>query len=83
VKTIVFVPAAAKQFDRLPTVAQVRIMDGLADYAVHGTGDVKRLSNRPGYRLRIGSYRVMFDEDRVTILALYVGTRATDTGKRN
>jgi mRNA interferase RelE/StbE len=44
---------------------------------------VKALQGRDGYRLRIGSYRVIFDEDATTILAIYIGRRATTTCKRS
>jgi len=36
-----------------------------------------------GYRLRIGNYRVIFDEDAVTILAIYIGRHTTTSYKRN
>jgi mRNA interferase RelE/StbE len=45
--------------------------------------DVKALQGRNGYRLRIGSYRVIFDEDAITILAVYIGRRASTTYKRS
>ncbi len=48
-----------------------------------GQGDVKRLQGRDGYRLRIGDYRVIFDEDKTTILAIYISRRATTTYGRN
>jgi mRNA interferase RelE/StbE len=50
---------------------------------VTGQGDVKALQGRNGYRLRIGSYRVIFDEDATTILAIYVGRRSTTTYNRS
>jgi mRNA interferase RelE/StbE len=78
-KTIVFTAASAKQFDALPLAAQVAIEAALTRYAIDGYGDVKRLSGRDGYRLRVGEYRVLFDESRTTILAVYVGRRATHT----
>lgn len=56
---------------------------GLIEYAVSGFGDVKALAGREGYRLRIGAYRVIFDEDATTILAIYVGRRQTATYRRN
>lgn len=33
--------------------------------AIHAlpSGDVKKLKNRNGYRLRVGTYRVIFDRD--------------------
>lgn len=51
----------------------------LCDYAVSGRGDVKALTGRDGFRLRVGRYRVIFAEDRLTILAIYVGKRETTT----
>ncbi len=52
---------------------------GLDRYAMTGQGDVKALQGCNGCRLRIGSYRVIFDEDETTILAIYIGRRATKT----
>jgi len=51
----------------------------LGRYAIDGHGDVKRLSGRQGYRLRVGESRVLFDESRTTILAIAIGRRATHT----
>lgn len=82
-KTIVLTTAAARQMDALPAPARTVLSEALALYAVEGIGDVKRLSGRDGFRLRVGDYRVIFDEDARTILAVYVGRRATTTYKRN
>jgi mRNA interferase RelE/StbE len=78
-KTIVLTAAAARDLDKLPAEARAKISDGLAHYAVSGVGDVKQLRGRDGFRLRIGEYRVLFDEDEITILAVYVGRRTTTT----
>ncbi len=78
-KTVVFTPAAAKQFDALPFVAQSAIEKALGRYAIEGRGDVKRLTGRDGFRMRVGEYRVIFDEDLTTILAIAVGRRSTTT----
>ena len=48
-----------------------------------GQGDVKALQGRDGYRLRIGSYWVIFDEDATTILAIYIGRRAATIYRRS
>ncbi|TIV69506.1 MAG: plasmid stabilization protein, partial [Mesorhizobium sp.] len=69
--------------DNLPADVRNQVSDGLIDYAISGRGDVKRLSGRDGYRLRIGRYRVIFDEDRTTILAIYIGKRETTTYSRS
>lgn len=74
---------AAKDLDALPGDDRDFVITGLTSYAVAGQGDVKALAGRRGYRLRIGSYRVVFDEDAVTILAIDVGRRQTATYKRN
>ena len=81
-KTIVLTLGAAKDLDSLPRDARNHVEQGLHYYAMTGQGDVKRLQGRQGFRLRIGSYRVIFDEDAMTILAIYIGRRATTTYKR-
>ena len=82
-KTIILTLSAAKDLDALPRDAREQVEGGLHRYAMTGQGDVKALQGRDGYRLRVGSYRVIFDEDATTILAVYIGHRATTTYKRN
>jgi len=82
-KTIVFTSAAAKDFDGLPERPREAITKALTAYAVEGRGDVKQLAGRDGFRMRVGDYRVLFDEDQTTILAVYFGRRATTTYRRN
>ncbi len=82
-KSIILTLSAAKELDALPRDAREQVAAGLHRYAVTGQGDVKALKGRDAYRLRIGSYRVIFDEDATTILAIYIGRRATTTYKRN
>jgi mRNA interferase RelE/StbE len=82
-KTIILTAAAARDLDGLPAEARRQVSDGLAEYAISGRGDVKRLAGRGGYRLRVGRYRVIFDEDQTTILAIYIGKRETTTYRRN
>ena len=79
VKTIILTPSAARDIDALPRDARAQVAAGLHRYAMTGQGDVKALRGRGGYRLRIGAYRVIFDEDATTILAIYIGRRATTT----
>ena len=78
-KTIVFTSAAARQLDALADEIREQVLGDLSRYAVTGQGDVKRLNGRNGYRLRSGRYRVLFDEDQTTVLAVYVGKRETTT----
>ena len=82
VKTIILSIAAAKDLDALPDEARHQVSSALIDYAVSGRGDVKKLSGRDGYRMRAGRYRILFDEDQTTILAIYIGKRETTTYRR-
>jgi mRNA interferase RelE/StbE len=82
-KTIIFSHAAAKDIDGLSHDAREAVLNGLVRYATSGDGDVKPLSGRDGFRLRVGHYRVIFDEDGSTILAIYIGRRQTSTYRRN
>ena len=82
-KTIILTHQAARDLDKLPLATREMVEQGLIDYAATGAGDVKKLGGREGYRLRIGSYRIIFAEDRTTILAVYIGRRATTTYRRN
>jgi mRNA interferase RelE/StbE len=83
VKTIILTLSAAKELEALPGDGRRQVEAGLHRYAMTGQGDVKALQGRDGYRLRIGSYRVIFDEDATMILAIYIGRRATTTYKRS
>ncbi len=76
-------PSAAKDLDALPRDAREQVEAGLHRYAMSGQGDVKALQGRDGYRLRIGAYRVIFDQDTATILAIYIGRRVTTTYRRS
>lgn len=82
-KTIIFTLAAARDLDALPPEAREQVVDALSRFAVEGPGDVRKLSGREGYRLRVGAYRVLFTQDMTTILAIYVGRRRTTTYSRN
>ncbi len=82
-KTIILTLNAAKDLDALPRDGREQVEAGLSRYAITGQGDVKSLQGRAGYRLRIGSYRVIFDEDATTILAIYIGRRTTTTYRRH
>jgi mRNA interferase RelE/StbE len=81
-KTIVLTLAAAKDLDGLPAEARSAVANALIDYAISGRGDVKALRGRDGFRMRAGRYRIIFDEDQTTILAIYIGKRETTTYRR-
>jgi mRNA interferase RelE/StbE len=82
-KTVVLTHKAAKDLDAIEPPAREAILTALAGYAIDGRGDVKRLSSHSSFRLRVGRYRVIFDEDQTTILAIYIGKRETTIYRRN
>jgi mRNA interferase RelE/StbE len=68
--TIELMPRAIKELKKLPKKDAEHIVANM-QLLEHGiTGDVKKLTNfTPEYRLRVGSYRVLFEieEDKVII----------------
>ena len=52
-----------------------RIDARLMELGTSGKGDVKRLKGRAGSRLRIGDWRVIFFEERNSIVVIAVGHR--------
>ena len=74
-KTIVLSLRAAKDLDDLPEFARQDVTSALIAYAVDGHGDVKKLAGRDGYRLRVGRYRVLFEENQTSVVAIYIGKR--------
>ena len=74
-KTIVLNPSAARALDRLPAAIRQRIADALHSYAIDGSGDTRAMRGTPTVRLRVGDYRVIFDETDETITVLALGHR--------
>jgi mRNA interferase RelE/StbE len=82
VKTIIFTIQAARELDALPRQARASMSRALSEFAIAGSGDVKLLKGRDGYRLRDGSYRALFTQDANSILVVAVGRRTTTTYRR-
>lgn len=74
-KDISFAPAAMRQWLKLPADIRKRIDAKLTGYATNGSGDVKRLKGRAGCRLRGGDWRVIFIEEKASIIIVAVGNR--------
>lgn len=55
----------------------VAALEAVAEDPRRGDWDVKALTNRPGYRLRIGQWRAIYrvDEAEIVVLVLDVGAR--------
>jgi mRNA-degrading endonuclease RelE of RelBE toxin-antitoxin system len=76
-RTILFLPAALRDFDSLDRLIQIRVTAALERLAATGHGDVKKLQGRPNdFRLRVGKWRVFFDLDTPgTILVTGIDNR--------
>lgn len=69
---IILNPGAARALDRLDAPVRSRITQALHDYALSGRGQVRQMAGTATRRLRVGDYRIIFDEteDSLTVLAL-------------
>jgi mRNA interferase RelE/StbE len=76
---IEFSKAAVKVLTSMPRNTRDLIRSKIETLAVDpvGAGNVKKLVGRPGYRLRIGDWRVIYtlDSGRLVVLVLDIGAR--------
>ena len=74
---IIFSDKAFQQLKKLDRPVQERIIATLERIRIRPEAHVTRLVGDPGYRLRVGEYRVILDIDkgRLLILVLKVGHR--------
>ncbi len=67
-----------KVLRRMPSKTARRIRDGIEVAARNPEDpglDIKPLTNRPGFRLRVGKWRVIFEMDGKTLDVLTIETR--------
>lgn len=75
---LLYSPTALKQLEKLEKDVQERILSVLERLRIRPEScDIKKLVGMPGYRLRVGKYRVIFDLDRnkLNILILEISHR--------
>ena len=77
---IAFTKRVYKSLRRIPRDVVIRIrnrLDQIAEEPYAQYSNVTKLQNRPGYRLRVGDWRVLYDvqEDELVILVLKIGSR--------
>ena len=75
-----FTKRAYKSLRRIPRDVVNRIRDRLDQIAIDPYAqyaNVTKLQNRPGYRLQVGDWRIIYDvqENELVILVLKVGSR--------
>jgi mRNA interferase RelE/StbE len=74
---IFFTDKALKQLEKLEKDDQERIIKSLERIRLRPEAYVTKLIDDPGYRLRVGDYRVILDieKEKLIILVLMVGNR--------
>jgi mRNA interferase RelE/StbE len=77
---VVFTRQAAKSFQKLPRSIALRVREKLAEVAADPFAQhraVTKLQNRPGYRLRIGDWRVIYDlqKEELVVIVLKIAPR--------
>jgi mRNA interferase RelE/StbE len=66
--TVVLDHHAAKYLERMSEPTKSRIKDAIAGLSNEPpTGDIKKLTDSDGYRLRVGGYRVLFDKTDTSV----------------
>lgn len=76
-KTIVYFRAASKALDAVGEPMQTRIYEELAAYALGKPCDTKALKGTDGVRMRVGEYRILFEESETTIHVKIIGHRSS------
>lgn len=74
---VIFSELAEKQLKKLPKEIQQRIIRALERIRIRPDAYVEKLVGIPGYKFRVGDYRVILDIEQVQIriLILKVGHR--------
>jgi mRNA interferase RelE/StbE len=77
-RPIAYKKAAIKALNRMPANMSALIRSKIEQYARDPeslTANVVKLQGRDGYRLRVGDWRVILDEDRIVLTILHIGPR--------
>ena len=77
-RTVVIEAKAARVLRKMPTNTARLIRQKIDQYAADPeslSANVVKLTERRGYRLRVGDWRVLFDEDGVVLTIFQIGPR--------
>ena len=75
---LIYADTALKQLRKLEKDTQQRILNALERLRIRPEScDIKKLVGMPGFRFRVGNYRVIFDieKEKLHILVLQIGHR--------
>jgi mRNA interferase RelE/StbE len=80
---IFFTDKAKKQLEKLEKVDQERIIKSLERIRIRPEAHITKLVGDPGYKLRVGNYRVILEieKEKLIILVLLIGHRKNIYGK--
>ena len=76
--SLIYAPAALKALEKIDKENQTRILTALIRLSIKPEScDIKKLVGTPGFRMRVGDYRVIFDMEKakLIILVLKIGHR--------
>ena len=71
--------SALRDLKRITQGDRDTIVWAVTSYAETGRGDVRALKNQPGFRLRVGDWRVIFDITADVVLIRHVLRRSERT----
>ena len=77
-KRVVYTHAASKALSRMPTNTARLIRSKIEQYANDPSSlarNVVKLQGREGHRLRVGDWRVIFDDEGAVLQILQIGPR--------
>jgi mRNA interferase RelE/StbE len=74
---IFFTDKASKQLKKLEKIDQERIIKSLERIRIRPEAHITKLVGDPGYKLRVGNYRVILEieKEKLIILVLMIGLR--------
>lgn len=79
-KRVSYSKHAIKVLSKMPMNESIRIRSKIRQYAddpASQANNVKKLQGRDAYRLRVGDWRVIFDENEVVIDVIKIGARGS------
>ena len=79
-KEVTIQKAAQKALRRMPRDQRELVLSKLQTYASDPASlanNVVKLTDRPGYRLRVGNWRVIFNESDIAIDVVVIGPRSS------
>lgn len=74
---VIIAPVAKKRILKIPNPDQERIISAIDELHSGLNGDIKPLSGRSEWRLRVGNWRILLDIDiaKRLVVVLFVGSR--------